>query len=127
MKVYSNINHIRAASCAWPNQGITGSIENGALPDKKQHQDFARAVRDGKPLFREWSGQSYTFNTVNRIFMDLEPLWFGPMELEEKLWWHTEVAQWYADVFVNTAGLQIFSFTGTAPLVNVSDLTVDAY
>ena len=123
--VYSNSAHPGATVAAWGNQGLTGKIQDGEEPDRAQWQALAKAAETGKPLYREWNKTNYTWPAGSPILMDLEPLWFSDKRpLEERIFWHTTVAQWIRDEYPEC---KLFSFTGTAPLIGMYDVTLDDY
>lgn len=72
--VITNIAAPGATRWAWPWAGLTGVNESQAKPDLAQWRAFTTAVRDNKPLFREWSGRNYYWWDANTsgILLDAE-------------------------------------------------------
>jgi hypothetical protein len=70
--VFSNIAAPGATRWAWPWQGLVYPVE--PKPDLDQWRKFFYAVRDNKPLHRDWAGRDYKWwdETTTGILLDAE-------------------------------------------------------
>jgi hypothetical protein len=74
--VFTNIAAPGTTRWAWPWAGLSGVSRDEVKPDLAAWRAFVSAVRDDKPLFREWSGPARGFKwwdaNTNGFLLDAE-------------------------------------------------------
>jgi hypothetical protein len=85
--VITNIAAPGAVRWAWSWAGLSGVVPGQVKPDLAQWRAFVAAVRDNKPLHRDWSGRDYYWWDANTtgILLDAESVTSSDRPLADKL------------------------------------------